>query len=209
VAEQTGLILELGQWVLQEACAQLSRWRAEYLAAAAMFMSINISARQFRRAALVDEISAALRESRLPPTSVMLEITESSLIRDPSATVATLQALKRIGVRIAIDDFGTGYSGLSYLKQLPVDALKIDCSFVRDLPDDTHDRAITQSVVALAKAFSLDVFAEGVETEKQAAYLTALGCPQGQGWLFWPKLPAEAFARLLAEQDSAFRPVAV
>ena len=197
VAEDSGLIFELGPWVLEEACLELRRWQKFYPEASPLLLSVNISARQFRRSTLANEIRDTLERIGIEPRCLMLEITESSLIRDPQGTIATLRAPKNIGVRIAIYYFGTGYSGLSYLKQLPVDTLKIDCSFVSDLAQDPHNRAIAQSVVALAAAFNLDVIAEGIETEEQAAYLQTLGCPSGQGWLFSPKLPAGDFIRLL------------
>lgn len=204
VAEESDLIFELGDWVLEEACQQLRRWQTFYPKSMPLLLSVNISARQFHRSSFKQQVCASLTHSGLEPGALMLEITESSLIRDPLGTITTLQTLKDIGVRIAIDDFGTGYSGLSYLKHLPVDMLKIDCSFVSDLPNDPHDKAIAQSVVALAAAFNLDVIAEGIETEEQAAYLRSLGCPSGQGWLFAPKLSGAAFSRLLEEQETTY-----
>ena len=197
VAEETGLIFELGQWVLEQACEQARRWNADYPASSPLLLSVNISARQFRRPTLVEEIRAALRASELEPQCLMLEITEGSLVHDRDGTIAALKGLRDIGVRLAIDDFGTGYSGLSYLKKLPIDTLKIDCSFVGDIEADPQDRAIVQSVVALAAAFDLNVIAEGIETEQQATYLRTLGCPRGQGYLFAPALAPDALAAML------------
>ena len=199
IAEATGLIFELGLWVLTEACEQVHRWNQEFPETSPLVLSVNVSARQFRRTSMVEEVQAALVSSGLPPRCLMIEITESSLIRDPTSTIAALKALKDIGVQIAIDDFGTGYSGLGHLKKLPVDTLKIDGSFVRDIETDPHDKAIAQSVVALADAFGLSVIAEGIETAEQAAYLREIGCLSGQGYLFAAALPPRAFSALLAE----------
>ncbi len=197
IAEETGLIIELGQWVLEEACRQVRAWQLRYPGEPPLRLSVNLSARQFRHAALVGEIGAALRESALEPFDLTLEITESNLIRDPAGAIAKLQDLKNLGVRLAIDDFGTGYSNLSYLKQFPVDALKIDRSFVQGIELDPRDEAIARSVVALAAAFGLGVIGEGIETEEQATHLRALGCQHGQGYLFAPPLPAAELEALL------------
>lgn len=197
IAEETGLIIELGQWVLEAACRQVRAWEQHYPGESPLRLSVNLSARQFRHAALVSEISIALRNSELQPSSLTFEITESVLIRDPVGTVAKLQALKDLGVRLAIDNFGTGYSSLSYLKRFPVDTLKIDRSFVQGIEANPGDKAIAQSVIALAAAFNLEVIGEGIETEGQAARLRALGCWHGQGYLFAPPLPASEFEMLL------------
>jgi diguanylate cyclase (GGDEF)-like protein/PAS domain S-box-containing protein len=198
IAEETGLIIELGQWVLEEACRQISTWQRRY--PGNLPLSVNLSARQFRHAEIVSEISAALHNSGLKPFSLTLEITESNLVHDPVETIAKLRALKKLGVRLAIDDFGIGYSSLSYLKQFPVDVLKIDRSFVRGIEWDPHDKAIVRSVIALAAAFELGVTGEGIETDEQAAQLRALGCNCGQGYLFAPPLPADSFEAFL-EKD--------
>ena len=197
IAEETGLIIELGQWVLEESCRQVRAWQLRYPGEPPLRLSVNLSARQFRHAALVSEIGAALRESALEPFDLTLEITESNLIRDPAGAIAKLQDLKDLGVRLAIDDFGTGYSNLSYLKQFPVDALKIDRSFVQGIELDPRDKAIARSVIALAAAFGLGVIGEGIETEEQATHLRALGCQHGQGYLFAPPLPAAELEALL------------
>ncbi|MFO1372544.1 MAG: EAL domain-containing protein [Candidatus Competibacteraceae bacterium] len=197
IAEETGLIIELGRWVLEAACRQVRTWQRRYPGEPPLRLSVNLSARQFRYAALVSEIGVALRDSALEPSSLTFEITESSLIRDPVGTITKLQTLKDLGVRLAIDNFGTGYSSFGYLKQFPVDTLKIDRSFVQGIERDPHDKAIVRSVVALAEAFSLDVIGEGIETEEQAAQLRTLGCGRGQGYLFAPPLPADALETLL------------
>ncbi|GAK55566.1 diguanylate cyclase/phosphodiesterase with PAS/PAC sensor(S) [Candidatus Vecturithrix granuli] len=198
IAEETGLIIELGQWVLEEACRQVSDWQRRYQEN--LSLNVNLSARQFRHAEIVNNISVALHNSGLKPFSLTLEITEGNLIHDPMETIAKLRAMKKLGVRLAIDDFGIGYSNLSYLKQFPVDILKIDRSFIRGIEWDPHDKAIVRSVIALADAFELSVTGEGIETEEQAAQLRALGCNHGQGYLFAPPLPADSFETFL-EKD--------
>ena len=205
IAEETGLIIDLGQWVLKEACQQIHNWQMFYPDRPPLLLSVNLSARQFRHAPLVSEITAALRDSLLEPSNLMLEITENSLIQDPVGMIDKLQSLKNVGVRLAIDDFGTGYASLSSLKQFPVDTLKIDRSFVQNIDQDPHDKAIVQSVIALAKAFGRRVIAEGIETQLQAAQLLTLGCTHGQGYLFSPPLPADLFEILLRRNQESAR----
>jgi EAL domain-containing protein (putative c-di-GMP-specific phosphodiesterase class I) len=197
LAEETGLIVPLGRWVLEEACRQVRAWQMRDPGHRSLVVSVNLSARQFQHPLLVSEIDAALRETGLDPSCLRLEITESELMRDAEGTIGKLHALKQLGVRLAIDDFGTGYSSLSYLKQFPVDTLKIDRSFIRGVSNDPHDAAIVRSVLALAAAFGLSVTGEGVETNEQAGQLRALGCHRGQGYLFARPLPAEQFEALL------------
>ena len=200
IAEETGLIIEIGQWVLETACRQVRAWQRCCPGEPPLRLSVNLSARQFRHAALVSEIGAALRNSELKPSSLTFEITESILIRDPVGIVAKLRALKDLGVRLAIDNFSAGYSSLSYLKQFPIDTLKIDRSFVQGIAVNPRDKAIAQSVIALATAFDLGVIGEGIETGEQVAHLQSLGCQHGQGYLFAPPLPATELEGLL-EKD--------
>jgi diguanylate cyclase (GGDEF)-like protein/PAS domain S-box-containing protein len=200
VAEEIGLIIELGQWVLEEACRQVRCWQLRYPTEPPLAVSVNLSPRQFRHEGLVGDISSTLHRSGLDASSLMLEITEGSLIHDPVGAAVTLQALKDLGVRLAIDDFGTGYSSLSHLKELPVDTLKIDRSFVRGIETDGRDTALVQSIIALASAFGLTVIGEGVEHGGQAVKLQALGCNRGQGYLFSPPLPVDSFDELLAAE---------
>lgn len=205
IAEETGFIIELGQWVLEEACRQVRAWQLRYPGDPPLFLSVNLSARQFRHAALVSEI-VALGPSALDSRSLTLEITESVLIHDPVGAVAKLEALKEAGVRLAIDDFGRGCSSLNHLKRFPVDTLKLDRSLIQNVEQSPHDRAIVQSMVALAAAFGLSVIAEGIETREQAARLRALGCSLGQGYLFAPPLPAKALEALLEEERGYIGP---
>ena len=189
VAEHTGLILPIGSWVLREACRQMRAWQDAGLMAGTM--AVNLSTRQFRQRDLTEEVSAVLRDTGLAPDDLELEITESSIM-DNLATAATVLAeLQRLGLRIAVDDFGTGYSSLSYLKTFPIHCLKIDRSFIRDIPGDENDTAIVRTIIALAGSLGLTVVAEGVETDAQLTYLRANHCDQAQGYLFSCPLPPD------------------
>jgi predicted signal transduction protein with EAL and GGDEF domain len=191
VAEQTGFIAELGLWVLGQAIAQASAWCSQGLH---IPVAVNVSVLQFQQAGLVDQVEALLQAHALPPAMLELELTESVLLGDIAEIIDQLERLAALGVRLAIDDFGTGYSGLGYLKRLPIHRLKIDRCFIRDLPGDPSDAAITRSVIELARALDLQVIAEGVETEAQRAFLAELGCHEFQGWLFAPALAPQQFA---------------
>jgi EAL domain-containing protein (putative c-di-GMP-specific phosphodiesterase class I) len=190
VAEATGLILPIGPWVLRTACAQVRRWQEtrDYPLA----IAVNLSARQFEQADLAEQILRALEETGLSPENLEIEIVESSAMRNTDGAVRTLRALKDIGVRISIDDFGVGYSSLSYLRRLPIDTLKIDRSFVRDITIDPDDAAIVGAVVDLAQTLKLRVVAEGVETEEQLSFLKDRGCDRMQGYLASVPLPPDA-----------------
>ena len=197
LAEETGLIIDIGQWVLEEACHQVGIWQKQYPGHSPLHLSVNLSARQFRKTTLLKDIDTALYKSGLSPSDLMLEITESSLIRDPNNIATQLLALRNTGIRLAVDDFGTGYASLSFLKEFPFDTLKIDRSFVQGIVRDRRDKAIVQSIIELASAFGLDVIGEGIETENQAAQLKKLGCNHGQGFLFAAPCPADEFEMLL------------
>ena len=196
LAEETGLILAIGQWVLEEACSRLRAW-ADHPRASALHLSINVSARQFRKPDFVDRVRNALTRSGAPAEKLKLELTESMIIDDVEGTIEKMHALKRFGVGFSMDDFGTGYSSLSYLTRLPLDQLKIDRSFVRNLPDSANDAAVAQTIVTLAQTLGLAVVAEGVETEAQRAFLSRLGCQTAQGFLFSPPVDIAHFERLL------------
>jgi diguanylate cyclase (GGDEF)-like protein/PAS domain S-box-containing protein len=195
VAEETGFIVAIGDWVLREAVAQAAAWHA---AGRPMRMSVNVSALQFRQPGFVDGVARTLRDNGLPGRLLELELTESILIQDIEDTLARLHALAGLGVMLAIDDFGTGYSSLGYLKRLPIGRLKIDRSFVTDLPDDASDASIVNAVINLGRALGIQVIAEGVETEAQRRFLLRAGCHEFQGYLFAPALPAPDFEALLA-----------
>jgi EAL domain-containing protein (putative c-di-GMP-specific phosphodiesterase class I) len=198
LAEETGLILPIGRWVLEEACRQTHVWQQQYPNAIGLTISVNLSARQFQQPGLIEEVADVLKMTGLEPGCLELEITESVVMHDAQLTISTLQQLKRLGVRLAIDDFGTGYSSLSYLKRFPVDVLKVDKSFVDGLGLDPDDTAIVQAVTSLGHALRLHIVAEGVETVEQALALRELGCEVGQGYHFSRPLPEYAMGNLLA-----------
>jgi EAL domain-containing protein (putative c-di-GMP-specific phosphodiesterase class I) len=188
----------LGRWVLAEACRQVRAWEAEGVCGPDLALSVNLSARQFRHPSLVADVARALAETGLDPARLELELTESVTMEDDAATVAMLRALKGLGVRLAVDDFGTGCSAFSYFKRWPVDALKIDRSFVAGLGRDGEDETIVRAVVAFAQAMGLGVTAEGVETAAQLAALRELGCDRGQGFYFARPQPPQGARALLA-----------
>jgi len=195
LAEETGLIVSIGDWVLRHACGQIKRWQAEGLAVVPI--AVNISGMQLRHAGFMGDLDALLRESELHPSLLELEITESMLMEDVEATITQLQRLREMGLALAIDDFGTGYSSFSYLTRLPVNTLKIDRSFVIDLPAQENAGAVVTAVIGMAKNLSLHTVAEGVETAEQATYLKRQGCDQLQGYLFSKPLPTDDFTQLL------------
>jgi diguanylate cyclase (GGDEF)-like protein/PAS domain S-box-containing protein len=194
-AERSGMIIAIGGWVLRTACQQLKAWQAA--GAERLRVTVNLSARQFRDPKLVDAVTGALEQSGLDPSSLELELTESSIMQQPEQVNATLGKLREKGLRIAIDDFGTGYSSLSYLKRFPIDALKIDRSFVNDLPQDRENAAIVTAIITMSRALNLEVIAEGVETAAQRDYLHEQGCRLFQGYYFHRPKPAAEIAALL------------
>ncbi|GGY37493.1 putative bifunctional diguanylate cyclase/phosphodiesterase [Pseudoduganella albidiflava] len=196
VLEDTGLILPVGTWVIQSVCAQVRAWRDAGMPAVPV--AVNLSARQFQQDDLVDVILAAARNAGISPSALEFELTESMLMSDPAASEGVLRRLKAAGIGLSIDDFGTGYSSLSYLKRFPLDALKIDRAFVRDLPADSEDLAITRAVIALAHSLGLRVIAEGVEDAAQLASLRANGCDEIQGYLYGEPLPADQCLAIFA-----------
>jgi len=200
IAEDTGLIIPLGEWVLLEACSQAQAWQARH---PGLRIAVNLSARQFRQKDLIGMIERVLGETGLAPTLLELELTESMLMHHAEETVGILTRLDEMGVRLAIDDFGTGYSSLSYLKRFPIHSLKVDRSFVRDISTDPDDAAIVTAIVAMARSLNLDVTAEGVETEEQATFLRSLACHQAQGYYFGRPMPAQEFAARLALTGTA------
>jgi diguanylate cyclase (GGDEF)-like protein/PAS domain S-box-containing protein len=200
-AEANGLIVPLGRWVLRQACTQLALWRATVPQAAGLKVNVNLSARQFQYAGLVEDVAAALADAGLDAASLTLEITESMLMADIETAKATLHALRRLGVRLAIDDFGTGYSSLSYLKQLPVDIIKIDKTFVDEVHIDDDDVALVDAVAGLGAALKMQTVAEGIETDAQWDTLRRLGIDHGQGYLFGRPVSPTEITGILHESE--------
>jgi EAL domain-containing protein (putative c-di-GMP-specific phosphodiesterase class I)/GGDEF domain-containing protein len=191
IAEDTGLIVAIGRWVLREACRQNAEWQRAGLRP--LRVAVNLSARQFRSGKLLDEIDAALADTGLPVNLLELEITESMVMDDPEGVIELLNALHERGIHLALDDFGTGHSSLAYLKRFPIDCVKIDRAFVKDTPGNTDDVAIAKTIMAMAQALGLTTVAEGVETAEQLELLNSLGCDQIQGYFFSRPLPPEEF----------------
>jgi diguanylate cyclase (GGDEF)-like protein/PAS domain S-box-containing protein len=206
IAETTGLIVPLGKWVLYESCRQARAWQDAGITEGEFYVSVNLSARQIQDPALVADVEAALRESELPAGALVLEVTESVVMQDLATAVASLNALKELGLRLAIDDFGTGYSSLSSLRDLPVDIVKIDKSFIDRIAVDPEGAAIVEGVIALSRALGLTTVAEGVEHEEQLAVLRLLGCEALQGYLFAQPMTGKDFASLLSTSDDASFP---
>ncbi len=196
MAEETGLIIPIGEWVLNEACKQNKTWQAAGFAP--VFISVNLSGKQFKQQNLIKVIDHAMSEIRLDPKYLELEITES-IIQDTKSTAGILRELRNLGLKIAVDDFGTGYSSLSYLRRFPLDTLKIDRSFVKDIAKDPDSEAIVKAIIAMAHCLKLRVIAEGVETEEQLKFLSDEGCDEFQGYLISHPLPAEEAARFLSK----------
>jgi diguanylate cyclase (GGDEF)-like protein len=198
VAEDTGLIVPIGAWVMRAACLQNQAWQQAGLGK--LRVAVNLSARQFGAANLVEQIRAVLEETGLAPACLEIELTESLFMSDVTLAVELLHSMKALGVNLSIDDFGTGYSSLSYLSRFPIDVLKIDRSFVAAITRDSNDAAIVDSIIALAHNLKLAVIAEGVETEEQLDYLRRHGCDEMQGYYFSRPLPAAEFEQLLLQQ---------
>jgi EAL domain-containing protein (putative c-di-GMP-specific phosphodiesterase class I) len=193
-AEASGFIIELGDYVLRCAAEQMRAWHDRYQRP--LRLAVNLSARQFLHYNLIASIKEALAATRLDPSFVELEITETVAMQDPEESIGVMRQLRDLGMSLALDDFGTGYSSLAYLKKLPIDKLKIDKSFVRDIPEDTNDLAIVNAIIPMSHALGLTVLAEGVETNAQAEFLTQCSCEFAQGYLYGRALPPEDFERL-------------
>ena len=206
LAEEIGLILPIGQWVVEAACAQIKAWerdeRKRHLA-----LSVNISAKQLHLPDFVDHVSAAIKRYGIDPRLIKLELTESMLLENIEDTISTMSALRKIGLGFSLDDFGTGYSSLQYLKRLPLDQLKIDQSFIRDIVTDGNDQAIVRTIIAMAQSLNLDVIAEGVETEEQRQFLEKIGCTQYQGYFFGKPAKIDEFETALAHFGELKKPI--
>ena len=196
LAEETGLILAIGQWVLETACTQLERWQSDP-ATRSLTLAVNVSARQFRQDDFVAQVETALQRQTFNPNLLKLELTESLLLNNVDEIIAKMKDLKKLGIQFSLDDFGTGYSSLQYLKLLPLDQLKIDQSFVRDILIDSSDQAIVRTIIAMAQTLNLAIIAEGVETEEQRLLLMGQGCTHYQGYLFGKPVPIEQFQAML------------
>jgi EAL domain-containing protein (putative c-di-GMP-specific phosphodiesterase class I) len=195
LAEETGLIVPLGVWALEQACLQAVRWHDATPNAPQLSMSVNLSPRQLAEPALPNDVARVLHDTGIQPSALWLEITESTLMRDAESALSALGALQALGLHLAVDDFGTGYSSLAYLERLPVEALKIDRSFTEGVGVRKDSTAIVGAVVGLARALRLSTVAEGIETPEQFQQLRAMGCEVGQGFLFGPARPPEDYGR--------------
>jgi EAL domain-containing protein (putative c-di-GMP-specific phosphodiesterase class I) len=201
LAEETGLIVPMGKWVLETACVQNMAWQQQGLPP--IRIAVNLSPRQFSDPNLLHDIRAALKQSGMPPQLLELEITESMVMQNVERAVRVLESIKSLGVTLAIDDFGTGYSSMSLVKKFPIDVLKIDRSFVREITSDSEDKAIADAIIALGRALDLTIVAEGVETAEQEALLRAHNCDEVQGYLISKPVPADEFAAFLADHTLA------
>jgi len=198
LAEETGQIVSMGMWVLQAACQQLKRWQGTALLRE-LLLSVNVSVKQFGQPDFVDQVRRVLLDTGAKPSHLKLELTESTVLGDVEGTIAKMQALKLLGISFSMDDFGTGYSSLQYLKRLPLDQIKIDQSFVRDVTSDANGAAIVQTIIAMSEALGLNVIAEGVETQAQKDFLDARGCHAFQGYLFGRPVPLQDFEKRLID----------
>jgi diguanylate cyclase (GGDEF)-like protein/PAS domain S-box-containing protein len=203
-AEETSLIIPIGHWVLESACAQLALW-ARRPDRAHLSIAVNVSVRQFRHPDFIDEVMSCVRRAGVPPGKLKLELTESLLMKNIEATIAKMRNLKDMGVRLSVDDFGIGYSSLSYLKQLPIDELKIDRGFIKDILTDGNDAAIAGTIIGLCRNLGLEVIAEGVETEEQRQFLARQGCHRYQGYLFCRPVPVEELEAFIERVEGGTR----
>ena len=196
------MIIPMGEWILQTACEQNRAWQKEGLGH--LRMAVNLSAVQFRQPDLFESVSSVLKKVGMDARWLELELTESLLMQNPESAIATLERLKGVGIHLSIDDFGTGYSSLSYLKRFPIDALKIDQSFIRELTTNPDDAAIATSIILMGRSLKLRVVAEGVETQSQLSFLRVMQCDEVQGYLFSPPVPAEEITAMLRDKGVSF-----
>jgi EAL domain-containing protein (putative c-di-GMP-specific phosphodiesterase class I) len=199
-AEETGLILPLGRWILSESCRQMREWQDRYLQASSLVVNVNLSCKQFLQSDLAEKVSDTLNETGLAPHSLRLEITESYLIENSENAVTIMDRLRKLGVELSLDDFGTGYSSLSYLHRLPINSLKIDRSFISRMSESGENSEIVRTIIKLAQNLKMQVIAEGIETSEQLAQLNNLNCGYGQGFYFSMPLEAEMAAEFINEK---------
>jgi diguanylate cyclase (GGDEF)-like protein/PAS domain S-box-containing protein len=199
LAEETGLIVEIGEWVLREACQQMERWQKIFPSDPPLFVSVNLSSKQFIQSDLIQRVTRIIEETKINPEGLKLEITESAVMDDVDSATEMLKKLRALGVKLSIDDFGTGYSSLSYLHRFPIDTLKVDRSFVVNMSEDSENVEIVRTIVSLAQNLGMNVIAEGVETKEQLASLRKLGCENGQGYLFSKPVDARAAENLICD----------
>ena len=203
------MVFQVGEWVIRRACQQIKLWLDQEIWQDGLTLAVNISPRQFRRPQFVNEVSDILQETDIPQRHLEIEITEGMVIHNIEEIVEKLNHIRELGVMVSIDDFGMGYSSLSYLKKLPIDTLKIDQSFIRDLPNDLDDAAIVTAIIAMAKQLNLRVIAEGVETKQQINFLHENDCLEFQGYYFSKPMPISEFeSLLLTEQTDVISPLA-
>jgi len=202
IAEESGQILELGEWVFRKVCWQIQQWQ-QMENFADLVISVNVSAIQLKAGNFHKIVQAALEEYAIPPQQLELELTETAVMDNPEVTVKELQIIHELGVRISIDDFGTGYSSLNYLKRFPIDALKIDRCFIKDIGDDQYDEEIIKVMVVIAHTMGIEVVAEGIETNQQLAFLVSIGCDLGQGYFFSKPLNVAATVNIVENIHSA------
>ncbi len=207
LADETGLIVPIGTWVLETACRQTVEWQQAHprTAAAPLVINVNLAARQVADPNIVKTVARVIHDTKIAPSTLCLELTESTLMYDTSSTIDVLRALRGQGAHLSIDDFGTGYSSLSYLKRFPVESLKIDRTFISGLGQDPDDTAIVQTIVALAHSLNVVAVAEGLETPVQLEMLHSLGCDFAQGYFFGPPLPAETIGVHAADNLTAWQ----
>ena len=201
LAEENGLIAPLGQWVLREACRQMRAWQEQFPEHGPLLINVNLSGKQFTQPDLIEQVNTTLRQTGLPPESLKLEITESTVMENTEKAIRMLDQLRALGVKLSIDDFGTGYSSLSYLHRFPIDTLKIDRSFVGQMDSSSENAEIVRTIVLLARNLGMDVVAEGVETQEQLMQLKEMGCETGQGYLFSKPVDAAAAEWLLSHHS--------
>jgi EAL domain-containing protein (putative c-di-GMP-specific phosphodiesterase class I) len=201
LAEETGIIVAITEQVVREACRQLKAWQDQGLPR--LVVAVNLSGRDFQNSALAAKVSAIVRDAGIDPSLLEIEITESVAMHDFKQTLHILQGLRAEGMRVAIDDFGTGYSSLAYLKRFPINTLKIDRAFIKDMLDDPQDQAIVNAILVMAHAMNMEVLAEGVERPEQLEYLLAKGCDRAQGYHFGKPVPAQEFQSMLLRQKPA------